>query len=59
MIAVGTAESPVDGPAGASVQKPTVWVHKTSGVMKNQWGRLPVTNEQFEVCCLITVTVSH
>ena len=23
------------GPAGASVQKPTVWVHKTSGVMKN------------------------
>ena len=33
------------GPAGASVQKPTVWVNKTSQVTKNQWVRLHLTAE--------------
>jgi len=47
------------GPAGASVQKPTVSVNETTQVKKNQGGRLPMTIEQFEVCCLISVTVSY
>ena len=40
--AMGVSE---DGPAGASVQKPTVWVNKTSRVTKNQWVRLHLTAE--------------
>jgi glycerol kinase len=46
-----------DGPAGASVHKPTVSVNETTQVKKNQWVRLPIIIEQFEVCCLLSFAV--